>query len=48
MAYYAKGEDGKILAWNDPKTARIRSKTYPGFAKAMAQQWGNYLLKIGG
>jgi hypothetical protein len=33
-------ENGKILAWNDPKTARIRSKTYPGIAKAMAEQWG--------
>lgn len=33
-------ENGKILAWNDPRTARIRSKTYPGIAKAMAEQWG--------
>lgn len=32
-------ENGKILAWNDPRTARIRSKTYPGIAKAMAEQW---------
>lgn len=39
-AYYARGEDGKILAWNDPLTAKIRSRTYPGFAKAMAEQWG--------
>lgn len=33
-------ENRKILRWNDPKTARIRSKTFPGIAKAMADQWG--------
>ncbi len=32
-------ENGKILAWNDPKTAIVRSKTYLGIAKAMATQW---------
>ena len=32
-------ENGKLLAWNDPRTARIRSKTYLGIAKAMAEQW---------
>ena len=32
-------ENGKILAWNDPRTAKIRSKTYPGIARAMAEQW---------
>lgn len=32
--------DGKILAWNDPMTAKIRSKTYSGIALAMAEQWG--------
>lgn len=31
---------GKVLAWNDPETARIRSKTFPGLARAMAEQWG--------
>ncbi len=39
-AYYVKDENGKILGWNDPRTARARSKTYPGIAKAMAEQWG--------
>lgn len=39
-AYYARNENGKILRWNDPQTAVIRSKTYPGIAKAMAEQWG--------
>jgi hypothetical protein len=35
----ARDEHGKIVAWNDPRTARIRSKTFPGIAKAMAKQW---------
>lgn len=39
-ANYARDENGKILAWNDPMTAIIRSKTFPGIAKAMAEQWG--------
>ena len=38
-AYYAVDEKGKILAWNDPRTAIIRSKTFPGIAQAMAEQW---------
>ena len=32
--------DGKILAWNDPETKKLRSKTFEGIAKAMADQWG--------
>lgn len=36
----AHDEAGKILAWNDPRTAKIRSKTYSGIAAAMAEQWG--------
>ncbi len=35
----ARDEDGKIISWNDPRTARIRSKTFLGIAKAMAEQW---------
>ena len=31
---------GKVMAWNDPETAKIRSKTYSGIAAAMADQWG--------
>ena len=38
-ANYATDENGKIIAWNDPRTAKARSKTYPGIAKAMAEQW---------
>ena len=36
----ARDENGKIIAWNDPRTAKERSKTFPGIAKAMAEQWG--------
>ena len=32
--------DGKWIAYGDPRTAALRSKTYPGIAKAMADQWG--------
>ena len=28
------------LAWNDPETAKMRSKTPLGVAKAMAERWG--------
>ena len=35
----ARDENGKALSWNDPRTGRIRSKTFPGVAKAMAEQW---------
>lgn len=37
---YATDENGKILSWKDPRTAKARSKTPEGFAKAMAEQWG--------
>lgn len=33
-------KNGKWLSWSDPETAKERSKTYPGIAKAMAEQWG--------
>lgn len=36
--------DGKKLAWNDPITAKYRSKTPVGVAKAIAQQYGKILL----
>ena len=38
-AWYATDENGKILSWKDPRTAKTRSKTFPGIAKAMAEQW---------
>lgn len=39
-ATYAVDENGKIIPWNDPRTAKARSKTFPGIAAAMADQWG--------
>lgn len=39
-ANYARDEDGKILSWSDPRTAKARSKTFWGIARAMAEQWG--------
>ena len=36
----ARDEKGKILSWNDPLTAKQRSKTFHGIAQAMAEQWG--------
>lgn len=32
--------DGKIVGWNDPECARLRSQTPLGVAKAMSEQWG--------
>lgn len=37
--FETRDDNGKWLRYNDPLTARIRSKTYPGIAKAMAEQW---------
>lgn len=36
----AKDKNGKPLSWNDPRTAKERSKTFSGIAAAMAEQWG--------
>ena len=33
--------DGKWIGFNDPRTAKARSKTYPGIANAMASQWSD-------
>lgn len=38
----------KKLAWNDPETARFRSQTPYGVAKAMAEQWGDNPTEKGG
>jgi hypothetical protein len=32
-------ERGKVCAWNSDEIKILRSKTYPGVAKAMAEQW---------
>lgn len=39
-SWYVKDETGRILTWDDPRTAKARSKTFSGIAKAMAEQWG--------
>lgn len=36
----AMDENGKKYGFSDPMTEKIRSKTFPGIAKAMAEQWG--------
>ena len=38
--YKLRDENGKAIPYHDPRTAIIRSKTFPGIAKAMADQWG--------
>ena len=44
-ANMARDENGKIISWNDPRTALIRSKTYLGIAKAMAEQWAGPVVE---
>lgn len=39
-SWHATDENGKILSWSDPRTAKERSKTFQGIADAMADQWG--------
>jgi hypothetical protein len=40
-----EGRDGKVWKMGPSKDrAKLRSKTYPGIAEAMAEQWGNYLI----
>lgn len=39
-SWMVRDENGKILSYKDPRVSRIRSKTYEGIAKAMAEQWG--------
>lgn len=41
----ANDEKGKALRWNDPETARIRSRTFPGIARAMAEQWAGPIME---
>jgi hypothetical protein len=37
--------DAFLKAKTKEERSTMRSKTFPGIAKAMAEQWGNYLLK---
>ncbi len=36
----ARAENGTIIPWNAPRTAKLRSTPLPGIARAMAEQWG--------
>lgn len=38
--------EGKWISFNNPLTSHIRSKTYPGIAKAMAEQWTKYIINL--
>ena len=40
-AAWAEDENGRKLRWNDPETAKQRSKTVIGIGQAMAEQWEN-------
>ena len=35
--------DGKCYGWNDPECAKLRSQTPKGVARAMAEQWVDYI-----
>lgn len=41
FSMYGRTSGGKTRTWENTRTsARVRSKTFPGIAKAMAEQWG--------
>lgn len=42
--WVVRDESGKILPYGDPRVSVIRSKTYHGVAKAMADQWYPHIL----
>ena len=46
-ALFGRYSNGKAKCWEDSYTrkAGVRSKTFPGVAKAMATQWGAYVEK---
>lgn len=41
-ALYGVYSSGKARTWEDSysRSAKVRSKTFPGIAQAMAEQWG--------
>lgn len=41
-ALFGRNPSGKVRTWEDSfsRDAKIRSKTFPGIARAMAEQWG--------
>lgn len=40
LGFITRDDTGKIMRYDDPETKKIRSKTFSGIAKAMAEQWG--------
>lgn len=45
-AEIVEGREQKIFKMApSPERGKLRSKTYPGIAKAIAEQWGNYITK---
>lgn len=38
-----RDENGKWFRYGDPELAKLRSKTFPGIAKAIAEQWSEYV-----
>lgn len=45
-SWYCTDENGKILSWNDPRTGKLRSKTFHGIAVAMAEQWAGDVKNV--
>lgn len=41
----AIGKNGKKLSYNGDEIKKVRSKTFPGIAKAMAEQWSDFITK---
>src|ERR1017187_3722251 len=41
---YTNIHNGMGVGWNTGECKKLRSKTFPGIAKALAEQYGNYLL----
>jgi len=39
-AWDVKDDNGKRVSWSSNECKKIRSKTFPGIANAMAEQWG--------
>lgn len=48
LSFATRDNTGKLTQWHDPITAKIRSKTYLGIAKAMAEQWAGRVENRGG
>lgn len=48
MAIWCAHFNGKTYGWGDPQVAIFRSKTPYGVAKAMGEQWGEYLKELYG